>query len=361
MSTAVPPNQQMYPGGSPNGPPMVQGQPATPATGQNPSLVQALSQPGYLGGVAGYNASTAGYDPASVYGAQYDPSKGWNNVHYNNAQTGQLNSGLLNSLGVDQTLGQIQTGMAPQTQQAEQSLNQQLAEFGVGGGQAIQANQQLQGSLAGGEANAMAAAIQNAQGNMLGAGQFDVGQANQMGLANAQNKYASHLANSQAEQQNKQFNAQNQLGLNEFNANNANQMGLQNSQNALQAGEFNAGAENQAGQFNANNTNAMNQYNVGMQNQYQEALMNAILGNYGQQMGAQEGFIGSGQNAGNQNAVNYGQTVTQTPGIFQDILGAAQAAAPFSGGSFGGGGGGGIDTSMVPSDIYNPTGWTGAW
>jgi hypothetical protein len=64
------------------------------------------------------------------------------------------------------------------------------------------------------------------------------------------------------------------------------------------------------------------EFNSGAYNNEQQNIWNAI-----------SGFIGQGQGAGNQNANQYGSTITQTPSIFSDLFqgltGAASAAAPF--------------------------------
>lgn len=299
--TTYPGNQQMYPMGA-----GASGGYGLP--GANPGLISALTQPAYLQGIAQYNPATVRYDPAKFASAAYDP-----------AAVSQLDPSLLASLSPNATIAQLQASMVPQTQQAFSQLQQQLADFGVQGGQGIQAGQQLSGQLAGSIAPAMAAAIQNAQSNQLNAGQFDV---------NALNNMA-------------QFNAANQLGLSEFNAGGRNQFDLTQRENALQAALANQAATNQAGQFNASNANAMNQYNVGVQNQEQQALLDAILGNYNAQMqmfgglnqGLQQGLTNQG--------IQYGGQVTQNPGLFNTLIGAAGAAAPFFSGSgmFGGGGG----------------------
>lgn len=265
------------------------------AAGQYPpGLIQALSQPGYLQGVSGYNPST--------YGASY--------ANYDPAQIKQLQQGELASLSPQATEQQLLLAMQPQEQQGYQQLNQSLADFGVGGGQAVQANQQLGGEYAGQLAPAMASAIQNAQANRLGAGEFNVGQENQ----------------------GRQFNAQNAL-----------QAALSNAGFANQAGQFNAGATNAAGQFNAQNANAANQYNVGVQNQQQQMLMNAILGNYANMMQNQYGLSSGLQQGLTQQGLNYGQDIT-TQNPLGAILGAAGFAGQFFGvpDVFGGGGGGGL-------------------
>lgn len=295
-------------------------QPTTPTAPYNQALMNAVTQPGYINGVSTYAPATYG---AST--AQYDPAQWFK------AKGGQLSPELLNSLSPNATIAQLQQSMVPQTQQAFGQLQQQLADFGVQGGQGIMAGQQLSGQLEGSIAPAMAAAIQNAQANELGAGQFDVGQLNAM---------------------------------RQFNAGQHNQMDLANSENALQAVLANAGFQNQAGQFNAEQTNAAgqyaanaqnsaNQYNVGEQNAYNQAMMNAILGNYANQEQMFGGILGQGQSALDQQALNYGQDITQNPGVFGMLGGLAGAALPFFTGGFGGGGGGGYGQNVFGPGGFN--------
>lgn len=270
-----------------------------PTSPYNQALMNAVTQPGYINGVSTYAPATYG---AST--AQFDQAHGAHPAAINT-----LSPQLLQSLGVGSTIGQLQQSMVPQTQQAFSQLQQQLADFGVQGGQAIGAGQQLSGQLAGSIAPAMAQAIQNAQGNMLGAGEFNAQDRNQMELANIANRM-----------QQSQFNSQNALQAALFNA------GSQN-----QAGQFNAEQTNAAGQYAANAQNSANQYNVGEQNAYNQAIMNAILGNYANQEGMMSGILGQGQNALDQQALQYGGQVTQNPGLFNELLGAASVAAPFLG------------------------------
>lgn len=204
-------------------------------------LPQNLTQPAYLQGVSTYN-------PATVSSQGLDPN-------------------LVASLSPNATIQQLQQAYLPQEQQATTNLNQTLADFGVGGGQAVQANQQLQGLLASSIAPALAQAIQNSQGMQLGAGQFNAG-------------------------------------------------------NALQAALANAGSANTASQFGAGATNAMNAANVGQFNQSQEQMLQDILNNYFSQFGAFSNIFGQGQGAGNQNAVNYGQDITVSD-PFSEIFGTA--------------------------------------
>lgn len=207
-----------------------------------------LTQPAYLQGVSTYN-------PSTVSSQGLDPN-------------------LVASLNPSQSIAQLQQAYLPQQQQAQQNLNQTLADFGVSGGQAVQANQQLQGLLASSIAPALANLIQGSQGMQLGAGEF-------------------------------------------------------NSGNALQAALANAGASNQAGQFGANATNQMNAANVGQFNQTQAQQLQEILNNYNQQLALNAGVYGQGQGAGNQQALNYGQDITVSD-PFSQIFGAAASIAPYA-------------------------------
>ena len=212
---------------------------SAPVTNAN-SLVQSLSQPGYLSGVAQVN-------PATV-------------------QSGTLSPQLLQALSPNSTIQQILQSFQPQEQSAQNNLNQTLADFGVGGGQAVQANQQLQGELASSIAPALANAIQGSQSNLLGASEFNIN-------------------------------------------------------DPLQAALANQSSANQANLFNATGVNNMNAANVAQYNQNNSQLLQDLLSNYAQQLGIQAGTVNTGQSAGNQNAVNYGQTITETPSPFASIFG----------------------------------------
>lgn len=208
-----------------------------------------LTQPGYINNVNTYNPSQVNYQG--------------------------LNQGLVNSLSPNATVQQIQAAYAPQAQQAETNLNQTLADFGVGGGQAVRAQDQLQSSLAAGIAPALAQAIQASQGMQLGAGEFNAG-------------------------------------------------------NSLQAALANAGSQNQAGMFGAQVGNQANAANVGEFNQRQDQLLQDIIQSWFAKLGAQTAPIGAGQGASNQQAINYGGTIT-TSDPFGQIFGGLGAIAPFLG------------------------------
>lgn len=161
------------------------------------------------------------------------------------------------------TIQQILAGFAPQANQATGNLNQTLADFGINGGQAVNAMSQLQSQLSGAIAPTLANAIMGSQ------------------------------------------------------------------QNQLQGGMFNEGA-----------------YNNAQQNQ-----LGDLLNLWGNQFGAFNNINNQGQGAGNQNANQYGSTITQTPSIWSSImqgLGTAGQAAGAASGFSGPGGG------NAPGGPYGP-------
>lgn len=244
----------------------------------------SLFQPGYLGAPATVN-------PALV---QAPTAQG------TTAQAAQLSPGLTNSLGSGATIEQLLQDYAPQEQNGQNQLTQMLANFGVGGGQAVGAENQFQGQEAAGIAPAIASAIQNSQGNQLNAGEFNAG-----------NQQATNTLNATQGQQNNQFNAG----------------------NALTAALNNQGSTNNAATLNANDINSTNLTNTNIQNTAQQQELQDMLNQYYAQLGAFSNINSGGQSAGNQNAVNYGQDITVQQNPFQQVFGdlatGAQAAAPF--------------------------------
>ena len=250
-------------------------QPVAQSTVQQPAPQQgagaSFAQPGYLGAPATINPST--YSASGYNATGIDPS-------------------LMSALDPTSTINYILQGFAPQAQSAENNLNQTLANFGINGGQAVGAATQLQAQLGGALAPTLASAIQNAQGNLLNAGEFNAG-------------------------------AQNTAGA--FNA------GAQN-----QSGQFNAGAANNANQYNAEATNTTNAANVGQYNKSQQQMMQDLLQQWALQYGAFNNVNQAGQGAQNNQAVQFGGEVTTSDpfgAIFGPLaqaggqLGAASIAA----------------------------------
>jgi hypothetical protein len=249
----------------------------------------SLFQPGYLGAPATTQATTAA--PGTVNLGQL--FSGWQGAS-------QLSPGLTNSLGAGSTIQQLLAGLQPQAQNASNQLTQTLADYGVGGGQAVGAQDQLQSQLMASIAPSIASAIQNSQANQLGAGEFNSG---------AQNTNTNAL--------NSIFGST--LG--------------QNANNLQSTNQFNAGQLNTSAQNNANAMNSTNAANVGQYNQSNATTLQDLMSQYYAQLGAFNQINTGGQTAGNQNAVNYGQDITVSDPfaqIFGPLMGAAgQASSSF--------------------------------
>lgn len=319
----------------------------------------SLSQPGYLGAPATVQAPGAAAVGSQTYLAQpgqFDVGQllqqwmkpgGAQAVDQVQAQNvGGLDPSLLSSLGSSQTIQALLQGFAPQAQRSTNNLNQTLANFGVTGGQNVAAQTELQAQLAAALSPSIASAIQNSQGNTLNAGEFGVTNS----ANNANRQLQAGTTNQGAQLTQNDLNAQIQAGnASQFNALMGGGVGqnaaFQQAANLTNAGaqnassQFDAGAQNNMNQFNANqgfqgsqfNANALNQTNaanVGQFNQSQQMALNNMINAYMAQLGAFNSINQGGQQAGNQNAVNYGQDI-QVSDPFGAILGAAKTAAPF--------------------------------
>jgi hypothetical protein len=175
--------------------------------------------------------------PPNPLQATYQGAPGWLNPSYaQGAQSGYDTnlpswlSGPNGYLSPQSTIQQILTGFAPQSAQATNNLNNTMAASGIVGGPANVAQTELQGQLAASLAPTLANAIQTAQGNVLGAQEFQSGQGLQQALANASLGEQTSLANQAAGNQVGEFNIGNQIGANQFNASAANNMSSQLAQ-----------------------------------------------------------------------------------------------------------------------------------
>jgi hypothetical protein len=176
-----------------------------------------------------------------------------------------LSDQLMQALSPDSTIGQIYSSFMPQAAQANNALQNQLAAAGIVGGGAIDAQNQLQANLSASLGNALAGAIQNAQGNMLQGSEFGSGQNMQQSLANA-NFLQQALAQNAGFQQ--------QMGLANMQA--GNDMTVQNLRDII-------------GQQSANTQLA---------NNAQNALANALLNNYYNNFNAFQNVNSAGLNGG---------------------------------------------------------------
>lgn len=328
----------------------------TTGGGDLSSLMQQLFQPGYngdptqvaptfFGGTDLQNAVQYGgtnVGPASLaQGASAGPA-----AQYGGTQTGpaaqtsganlgfsNVDPGLLASLGPQSTIDQINQGYAPVMQQQQRQLQQALAEAGVVGGAAVNAETNLGRNQTAAIAPTIASAIQNSQGNMLSAantgaglqqqtGQFNTGAQNslqqllaglqqQTGLANTSAQNDMSRYNAGLQQQTGQFNAgqqqeltkllaslQQQTGM--FNAGNQNDMLKQYSAQQQQTGIANTGAANNATQINAGAQNAVDTANVDRFNGSNQNMLQQIMQQYYAQMQGKQSAILGGQSAGNQ-------------------------------------------------------------
>jgi hypothetical protein len=291
----VQPNQQQQQSQQPT-PQQQQSQQPTQTPQINPSQFASLFQPGYLGAPATVTPTTSGYTPAQS--ANYDLN-GLAQTWQGPAQSQQ------GGLDPTATIEQLLTGFQPQAQTANNNLTQMLANFGVGGGQAVGAETQLQAQQTAALAPSIASAIQNSQANQL---QQSISNA---GFSNANISNLDTILGQAFGQ-----NASNQQSTNTLNANN----NLQNNQ-------FNASQTQNAATGNANALNSTNAANVAEQNQSQQQMIQDLMNQYYQQLQAFQNINTSGQGAGNQNAINYGQEVTVQQDPFTSIFGALAGAA----------------------------------
>lgn len=176
-----------------------------------------------------------------------------------------LSPQLTNSLGSQQTIAQLQAGVAPQNQQQDQQMMQMLATAGLSpsstAGQTAFNNLAQQQNA--GIAPSIASAIQNSQGNQLNAGEYNATTGNTGATynANAANSAAGTNLNNQLTQQQYNANAYNNAGQQYFNAetgayeNNSNAFNAINSAglsgaNGLASGQQQAGTTLAAGSQN---------------------------------------------------------------------------------------------------------------
>lgn len=266
-------------------------------TGNGTQSTQNPLQPSYLPNPPTAQATT--YNPASASTAGYNPQ-------------GYSAATATNSYDPAQATAELQQAAGVQDAQQQQGLSQMLAAQGISPGssgaqaayQNLSTNQAaaLDPALAGVQQYAGGLDLQTSlanQSSQNAAGQFNAGAQNTGGQFNAGALNTANLANA---------GAQNTAG--QYNASASNQMTLQNLQDLLQSQQFNAQAYNTAGQLGA-----------GYQNQDWLAQLQAELGLQN------TGLNTAGNLAGNQ----ANQTVPVQPGFFQDLTGAASAAAPFSG------------------------------
>jgi Chaperone of endosialidase len=252
-------------------------------SGQVGQSAQDAAQAGYL--------NTLGSAPSNITAAQATPAPATTAAQSGTTQSALAAPTTASQAGLSQLSGtNLSSYMNPYTQSVinaslpimqqnlglsqDQQQNAANSANAFGGSrQAIQQGvTQAQGALGMGQMAAQLNAANFAQAQA--AGEFDVGQANNMGQFNA--------------------NQANIVGMN--NQGQANNMGQFNAAQANNMGQFNAGQQNQVGLANQQIANQANQWNAGQQNTVagqnqgaglsQEQLANAAsqgLGNLGGQ------------------------------------------------------------------------------
>lgn len=323
------------------------GTPAAPGT-TIPSISTALSQGANLLQPA-YEATPPMLSPTMYGGTQVGPAAQMQagNVGgtpmYSGAQLGPTSmygganigptamSGVANVGSPQQTMNQLYTAFAPEAAQQEQNLNNQLAAFGISGGPAVQAQQQLSSALAAGLAPQLGQSLlsnQQLQANLtqgaLGqnaaaqnaAQQAQAGLYQQAGMGNqaAQNAAAQYQAglyqqagmgNQSAQLSQQQLQANLQQAAASGNQSAINQLAQLQANLNQQTGQTNQAYANQASQTNLNDVIAQNLYNTGLYNQNQQTQYGTLEGDYNTLL---QGYLGlnSAGLSGSQNIANTG-------------------------------------------------------
>ena len=277
----------------------------------------AAAQFGGAGGglqAALFGGPTPSAGASSYSAAQQDPASLTAGA---NMGFGNVDPALLAKLDPSQAMALINQGFAPQAQSQQRQLQQALAEAGVVGGAAVNAETNLGNNQTAALAPALAGAVQSSQGNLLSAANTGSSLLQDTGRFNAGAQNARSQFNTAEQNQASAANAAAATQASIANAQFAEQTGLsnQNARNSLQ--DMIAGFQQQAGMSNQNATNNMQQFNAGQQqqnNQYnsgQQNNMQQLIANLTQQTGlTNTGYANdaSRMNAGSQNATDAANT-----------------------------------------------------
>ena len=274
---------------------------------QNAPVAPGITAPGAptVAGSTSYNPTLL--NPNSL--AQVNPTMygGTTEAPTATQNLGQV-SGIANSgtpdLSSNATIQQLLSGFQPQVTEQNGQLAQQLAQFGLSGGPAVAAQNNLDVQQTQAEAPSIASAIQNSQSNQLNQSQF--GANAQLNALNA-NQTATNTAN------------QAQASLNQ------------------QTGLANQDASNTANTANVGATNSTLAANTSAQNAAQQAYLQQLQSQWLDQFSAYNSINDAGLGAQNEIAVSGAQDF-QTP----------STASPYSG------------LSSGLSSIYQPTAKTPA-
>jgi hypothetical protein len=294
---------------------------ATPTTAQTNTATSALQQnlaSNPAPSQAQYAAITQ--NPAAlqkVVAAQYGGATPAAAAQVGNTQIGPTSlqninqvSGIANSgtpnLSSNATIQQLLSGFQPQITEQNGQLAQQLAQFGLSGGPAIAAQNNLSVQQGQAEAPAIAQAIQNSQANQLNQSQF--GSTAQLNALNA-NQGAVNTQNQNQATLNQQAGLANQSATNSQS-----QLAAQLAQ---QAGLSNQDATNTANTANAGAYNSTLAANTSAQNASQQAYLNQLQSQWLDQFSAFNSINDAGVGAQNtiatQGEQNFGTPSTADP------------------------------------------------
>lgn len=231
----------------------------------------------------------------------------------NTNQIAGITQGNAPDLSSSSTIQQILSGYQPAITQQNGQLANQLAEFGLSGGPAVAAQNNLDVQQTQAEAPAIATAIQNSQANQLNQGQF-----NSSAVLNAlnANQGAQNSQNLNQAQLNQQAGLANQSATNSQS-----QLAAQLAQ---QAGLANADAANTANTANVGAQNSVLAANTSAQNAAQQAYLQQLQQQYLDQFSAFNSINDAQLGAQNQISVNGAQNFA-TPSTSDSYSGLGSA------------------------------------
>ena len=283
------------------------------STGYNPATMAATGYGASNAGATGYQAAqtgSQGYRPATMSAGQLANT---NLSAYMNPYESSVIGGLQSDALRGQQMASNQLGAQATAAKAFGGSRQAIAEGQMAGDIQNQLNNQIAGLRQSGYQNAQQMALADIQ-NRMTAGQTNVNALNQAGQFGAQAANTAALANQAA------LNTAGQFGAGALNTAALQNAAAQNAAKQFTAGAMNTAAGqnqaaiNAAGQFGAGAANTAAQYNAGAQNAATLANQQAMLA--AQQYNQNAGLAGSQQrlNAASQmgNLSNLGFGMGQT-------------------------------------------------
>jgi hypothetical protein len=260
---------------------------------------------------AQYNGAGAGLNPAAQVGnTQIGPTS-----LLNPNQIKGITQGNSPDLSTNATIQQLLAGFQPEITSQNGQLANQLAQFGLSGGPAVAAQNNLDVRQTQAEAPSIASAIQNSQANQMNQGQFN---SNALIQALTGNAGAINSQNLIQAQMNQQAGLSNQSAINSQS-----QLGAQLRQ---QAGLANMDASNTANTANVGAYNSTLEANTAAKNAAQQAYLQQLQSQWYDQFAAQNAINDAGLGAQNSIAVQ-GQQNFGTPSTSDPFSGAQSALA----------------------------------